>query len=202
MARCERFLSDGAATWQSLDFNAPPAPGGSDADWVQPADQRAAVVPGCRCPDRAGGRGAGLRLSDIDRPHRAAEPAGPRLSLFRERRVPRRGARAPARTADDGGLHRCQNLTHRFGAGGDGGAPPAPRARRQIAGDDRRPLRRTARRRHRRGLAPGGVRGCGGDPVCRPRCRDRRISAGVSGALGGRGTPVRRRLGQIRPGHL
>src|SRR6516164_4450940 len=95
-----------------LSFVRRAASGERYADWLQLADQRPAILPGNLNPDRAGRRGARLRLSDIDRPHRAAKPPGPGLPLLRERRILLGGARAPARAANGGGLYCREDLAN------------------------------------------------------------------------------------------
>ena len=143
-------------------------------------------------------RGAGLRLPDRYRSHRAAQYAGARLSVFRERRILRRSAGTPARAVDGGRFYRRENLPHPARLGGDGGAAPAGRARRQDAVDDRRPIRRQARHRDWRGLASGGIR-CGRrHALCRARPGHRPIYRGVQGIVDQGGAARRRQLGELR----
>ena len=138
---------------------------------------------GCR-----GGRAAGLRLHQRQRPRRRAARDRLALSLQRERRVGGAHRRRMPRSARHAGLPAGPHGAPAALDLGDGGAAAPSRADRQDAGDDRRALAGPADRRLRRRLAEGGVRGGRRPAFRRARARHGRVPRRLQGALD-RGCP-------------
>ena len=167
----------------------------------------ALAAPEIMCPHRARGRGARLRLSDRDRPCRAARHGRARLSLFRERRVLFARQRLSARDADARRLSGGDDVAAAARAGGAGRAASPGGAGREAAGDDRRAVRRPADGRDRRRLAQGRVRRGRHHALRRARRRHRRIPRRVPHAvdrrrsrrIDGKLCPLRRAVLEPKP---